>query len=131
MVTTMTQEQNLIKQKSEKSESVAPAIPNPHNEIKAIFDPPTELPIVCLEASERSFILDRRWAGKRTAEIVQKKFGGYGIVTNEQLSQATKQAWDERVAVCQALTQENKTPVEAEPESGNPEPTQNTVEKAI
>jgi len=116
MVTTMTQEQNLIKQKTEKSDSVAPATPNPHNEIKAIFDPPTELSIACaIEASERSFIKDRRWAGQRTAEIVEKKFGGYDKVTNEQLSLATKQAWDERVSVCQTLT------AKAEPESGNHE----------
>jgi len=49
----MTQEQNLINQKSKKLDSVAPAIPNPHNEIKAIFSPPTELPIACLEVNER------------------------------------------------------------------------------
>jgi len=127
----MLEEQDVIEKKNEKSELEAPAPNNPHNELNPIFDPPTSLPIDCFEAGERSYIKDRIWAGKRTAEIVDKKFGGYPKITNEQLSQATKQAWQEAVTVCKALTQEKKTPAEAEPESGNPEPTKNTVEKAI
>lgn len=124
MVRYMSKKEILIETKNENPKLVTPAANNPHNELKAIFDPPTELPIKCLLEGQRSFIEDRRWAGQRTAEIVEKKYGGYPKITNEQLSQATKQAWEDRVAVCQALTQENKTPVEAEP-------TKNTVEKAI
>ena len=72
----MSKEQNLMKQKNEKSELAAPAADSPPEELKAIFDPPTKLPIKCLLESQRSFVEDRRWAGKRTAEIVEKKYGG-------------------------------------------------------
>lgn len=96
--------------KNKKKELVAPTISNPHNGLNAIFDPPTELSIKCLKENQRSFVNDRRFAGLRAAEIVEKKFGGFNRVTDEQVSQAHRQAWNERIAVCQALTQENKTP---------------------
>ena len=125
---------HLIEQKNEKSKLVPPATNNPHNELKAIFDPPTELSIKCLLEDQRSFIEDRRWTGKRAAEIVEKKYSGYPKITNEQLSQSFKQVWDERVAVCQSLTAEStgnpeaKNTAETEA-TEKPEPTKNTAKK--
>ena len=124
----MEEEQNLIETKNKNSELAAPVANNHHKDLKSILDPPTKLPIACFEVNERSFIKDRKWVGKRTVEIVEQKYGGYDRVTNKQLSQATKQAWDERIAVCQALTQDNKASTEV---TETPEPTKNTVKTEI
>ena len=84
---------------------------NPHTDLLALFDPPTKLSIKCLIDDERSFIEDRRFVGKRAAEIVEKKYGGYNKVSNEQLSLANKQAWEERISFCKAFHKKknNKT----------------------
>ena len=106
--------------KNEKSELAPPTNNNPNNELQAIFDPPTEILAHCFLEGKRSFIEDRRWAGLRASELVEKKYGGYNEVTNEQLSQSFKQAWKERITFCKAMkTRVNKTPVE---DTGNSEP---------
>ncbi len=113
MVTTKEKEKNnpenektSIKKNTQKSEELISN--NPANELKAIFNPSTELPIKCLLEGKRSFIEDRKWAGLRAAEIVEKKYGGYDNVNNEQLSQSFKQAWEEQVAFCKAAFRVNK-----------------------
>lgn len=126
--------QDVIEKKNEKSEIVAPAPLNPHEELMAIFNPPTSLSVESLEKC--SFVEDRRWVGKRAAEIVEKKDGGFGQVTEEQLSQSHKQAWDERIMACKAVkVQKCKALAETESKEAEvtetPDPTKDTVEKAI
>jgi len=111
----MSNEEKLIESKTEKSDLV---VPTPHKELMAIFDPPTELPVESFEKC--SFVDNRKWAGKRAAEIVEKKYGGFNQVTDEQLSQSHKQAWNERVMACKAVKVLNsKALAETELESGN------------
>lgn len=91
------------KNKVEKKEKSEIAVLTPNNELNTIFDPPTEILVKCFLEGKRSFIEDRRWTGQRASEIIEKKYGGYNEVTNEQLSQSFKQAWEERVVFCKAL----------------------------
>ena len=96
---------------------------NEYNDLLTLFDPPTELPIKCLLDNKRSFVEDRRFTGKRAAEIVEKKFGGYNKVSDEQLSLANKQAWEERISFCKALQQ--KKTLETENNKQKPPENQN------
>ena len=61
MVPEIAKKENVLEKKNEKSKLVALAPNNPPKELKAIFDPPTELPIKCFLEGQRSFIEDRRW----------------------------------------------------------------------
>lgn len=103
----MNNEKELIDSENKKSKDTASIRNKPSIDLLTLFNPPTELPLECMFGNKRSFIEGRRFAGKRAAEIVDKKYGGYDHITDEQLSQSFKQAWEERVAFCEALQQKN------------------------